>query len=79
MSAAAEKTVLVPVGTGTEEMEAVIVIDVLRRAGARVTVASVEKDLEVVCSRGIKLVADAPIGDCATSTYDLIACPVSSA
>lgn len=30
-----EKTVLVPIGNGTEEMEAVIIIDVLRRAGAK--------------------------------------------
>lgn len=44
-----KKTVLVPIGTGSEEMEAVIIIDVLRRAGAAVTVASVEPELTVVC------------------------------
>jgi len=32
--AADQKTVLVPVGNGCEEMEAVIIVDVLRRAGA---------------------------------------------
>lgn len=53
-----------------------IVIDVLRRAGAAVTVASVEAQLEVVCSRGIKVVADKLIADCTGETYDLIACPV---
>jgi protein deglycase len=74
--AAAAKTVLVPVGTGTEEMEAVITIDVLRRAGAAVTVASVESTAEVLCSRGIRLVADKLIEECASETYDLIACPV---
>jgi putative intracellular protease/amidase len=47
--AADQKAVLVPIGTGTEEMEAVITIDVLRRAGAAVTVASVEDSLEVTC------------------------------
>ncbi|KAF4390037.1 hypothetical protein F8388_002979 [Cannabis sativa] len=36
------KKVLVPMGYGTEEMEAVIIVDVLRRAGADVTVASME-------------------------------------
>jgi len=54
----ASKKVLVPIGTGSEEMEAVITIDVLRRAGAEVTVASVEPSLEVLCSRNVKIVAD---------------------
>lgn len=72
---AADKKVLVPVGQGTEEMEAVIIIDVLRRAGAQVVVASVESSREVVCSRGVKLVADCLIGDCGQGGFDLIACP----
>lgn len=55
---ATAKRVLVPIGTGSEEMEAVITIDVLRRAGAEVVVASVETALEVTCSRGVKIVAD---------------------
>jgi len=57
---AATKRVLVPVADGTEEIEVVTVVDVLRRAGADVTLASVEDDrAEVVCSRGVRLVADA--------------------
>jgi protein deglycase len=55
---ATAKRVLVPIGSGSEEMEAVITIDVLRRAGAEVIVASVETALEVDCSRGVKIVAD---------------------
>ncbi|GLC39578.1 hypothetical protein PLESTM_000913900 [Pleodorina starrii] len=74
-TAQAEKRVLVPVGNGTEEMEAVIVIDVLRRAGALVTVASVEDSPSIVCSRGVKLVADKLIDECTNHCYDLIACP----
>lgn len=76
---AAAKKVLVPIGTGSEEMEAVITIDVLRRAGAEVTVASVESGLEVECSRKVKLLADKLIQDCSTEDYDLIALPVCAA
>ncbi len=68
------KKALVPIANGTEEIEAVCIIDVLRRAGVSVTVASV-KELQVTASRGVKLVADQLIGDCVDETYDLIALP----
>ena len=68
------KKVLVPIADGTEEIEAVCIIDTLRRAGAEVTVASVGK-LQVTASRGVKLVADALIADCTGQTYDCIALP----
>lgn len=74
------KKVLVPIADGTEEIEAVTVIDVLRRAGAEVTVMSVEDGRnEVVCSRGVRLVADANVKDVAgrgaPNDWDLIAVP----
>ncbi|KAK4340227.1 hypothetical protein RND71_041689 [Anisodus tanguticus] len=69
------KKVLVPIGFGTEEMEAVILADVLRRAGAEVTVASVEQQLEVEASGGTRLVADTFISACSTETFDLVALP----
>ena len=68
------RSVLVPIAHGTEEIEAVCIIDVLRRAGADVTVAGVET-LSVSASRGTGLVADTLIDDCATQAYDLIAVP----
>ena len=68
------KRVLVPIADGSEEIEAVCIIDTLRRAGAEVTVASVDK-LQVTASRGVKLVADARIADCVGQTYDCIALP----
>jgi 4-methyl-5(b-hydroxyethyl)-thiazole monophosphate biosynthesis len=68
------KTVLVPIADGTEELEAVSIIDILRRADAHVTVASVG-GIQVTASRRTRLVADALIGDCAGQTYDMIACP----
>ena len=68
------KTVLVPMADGTEELEAVTVIDVLRRAGASVTVASVD-GMRVTASRGVMLGADEPIADSGGTTYDLIVLP----
>jgi len=68
------KKVLVAIADGTEELEAVTIIDVLRRAKADVTIASVGAK-QVTASRGVNLVADAIISECVGNTYDLIALP----
>ena len=70
-----QKRVLVPIANGTEEIEAVCIIDTLRRAEFDVVVASVEKTLQVTCSRQTKLVADVAIAECVNQEFDLIACP----
>jgi protein deglycase len=49
--------VLVPLAAGCEEMEAVIVIDVLRRAGLEVVVAGLAEGM-VRASRGVALAPD---------------------
>jgi 4-methyl-5(b-hydroxyethyl)-thiazole monophosphate biosynthesis len=67
-------TALVPIADGTEELEAVTIIDVLRRAGVTVTVASV-KGPRVTCSHGVALDTDCLISDCAGKVYDSIALP----
>ncbi|MDD3651117.1 DJ-1 family glyoxalase III [Immundisolibacter sp.] len=69
------RTALVPIADGSEEIEAVCLIDVLRRAGAVVTVASVESELAVTCSRGVRITADELIGACTGQRFDLIALP----
>ncbi|KAJ0047015.1 hypothetical protein Pint_04709 [Pistacia integerrima] len=69
------KKVLVPIANGSEPMEAVITIDVLRRSGADVTVASVEKQLRVDACHAVKIVADALISDCSNTVFDLITLP----
>jgi len=69
------KTVLVPIADGSEELEAVAIIDVLRRAEADVTVASVTGSRQIIASRGMVLVADALLADCLDQAYDLIALP----
>ena len=67
------KYVLVPIAEGIEEIEAVCIIDTLRRADVNVTVASVSNQLEICASRGTKLIADTTISTCTTKLYDMIA------
>ncbi|CAM9377004.1 unnamed protein product [Scytosiphon promiscuus] len=69
------KHVLVPVADGSEEIESVTIIDTLVRAGAAVTVASVGSDVEVTCSRGVKIKADCKIAECETREWDAVVCP----
>ncbi|MBT3178884.1 MAG: DJ-1 family protein [Desulfobacula sp.] len=69
-----EKKVLVPVAQGTEEMEAITIIDVLRRAGANVIVASVDK-IDIKASNGIEFKANILIKDCMDEQFDLIVLP----
>ena len=68
------KKVLVPIADGCEEIETACIVDVLRRAGASVTVASVGT-LQVTAARGMKLVADKFMSECVKNTYDLIVLP----
>jgi len=71
------KKVLVPVANGSEELESVAIIDTLRRAGADLTVASVEDQREVKCSRGVVLVADVILSEpwVLKQQWDLIVLP----
>ena len=76
-SASASKRCLVPIATGSEEMEAVVAIDVLRRAGADVVVAAAQGELLVTCSRGTKIQADMLVEDAlkAHGPFDAIVVP----
>ncbi|MCI0748991.1 MAG: DJ-1/PfpI family protein [Nevskiales bacterium] len=71
--------VLVPVANGTEDIEIVTLVDVLRRARMDVTVASIEHDLTVTCARGCKLTADQSFADVRKDTFSLIALPGGNA
>jgi 4-methyl-5(b-hydroxyethyl)-thiazole monophosphate biosynthesis len=67
--------VLVPIADGTEEIEAVCIIDVLRRAGADVTVAAAGDLRQITASRGVRIVADKLLAECLETSFDLIALP----
>ncbi|KAL3576599.1 hypothetical protein D5086_021882 [Populus alba] len=73
--ASTTKKVLVPIANGTEPIEAVITIDVLRRGGADVTVASIEKQIRVDATYDVKLVADSLLSECSDAVFDLITLP----
>lgn len=66
--------VLVPLGTGCEELEAVTIIDLLRRAQIEVIAASLE-DAPVRCSRGTVLLADSPLDDVLDDDFDMLVLP----
>ena len=67
-------SVLVPLLEGFEEIEAVTIIDVLRRAGVRVIVAS-DGPGPVRGSHDISVVADAALADVAVDDLTMIALP----
>ncbi len=68
------KRVLVPLAEGFEELEAVTLIDVLRRAGLEVVVASLG-DSPVAGSHGIRIAADTPLAALVEQEFDMIAMP----
>jgi 4-methyl-5(b-hydroxyethyl)-thiazole monophosphate biosynthesis len=68
------KRVLVPLAEGFEELEAVTIIDILRRAGVEVVVASLAGS-PVAGAHGIRLEADAPLEALLAQHFDMIALP----
>lgn len=67
-------TVLVPLATGFEEIEAITVIDILRRAGVEVIVASLA-DGPITASRGTRHLADVSLDDVKVDALDMIVLP----
>lgn len=69
-----EKRILVPVADGIEMIEALSIVDVFRRAGAHVDIASVG-EIVITSSHNVKISADKLIADCRDENYDLVAVP----
>jgi len=68
------KTVLVAIAPGFEEIETITVVNILRRAGARVTLAGTVPGL-LKGSRNIKLEPDETLNDIAEKEFDMIYLP----
>lgn len=66
--------VLIPLAQGCEELEAVTLIDLFRRAGIRVVTASLS-DEPVKCSRETVIIADTTLDKVLNDAFDLIVLP----
>lgn len=66
---------LVPLAKGFEDIEAVTVIDVLRRGGVEVVTASVHETADVTSAHGLPVKADARLADVADDAFDAIVLP----
>jgi 4-methyl-5(b-hydroxyethyl)-thiazole monophosphate biosynthesis len=66
--------VLVPLAQGCEELEAVTIIDLLRRAGIEVITAGLD-DQPVKASRGVMLIPDTTLDEALKQEFDMVALP----
>lgn len=64
---------LIALAEGIDDLQAVTLVDVLRRAQVEVVVASVEGRRMLTCARGTRLTADAMLVDLLAQPFDLIA------
>ncbi|HED18820.1 MAG TPA: DJ-1/PfpI family protein [Gammaproteobacteria bacterium] len=67
-------SVLVPLAQGCEELEAITVVDLLRRAGIGVVTAGLD-DKPVRASRGVVLVPDTTLHEALKQKYDMVVLP----
>lgn len=67
-------SVLIPLAQGCEELEAVTIIDLLRRAGMEVTTAGLD-DQPVRASRGTVLLPDTTLDEVGGRDFDMVVLP----
>ncbi|MCQ2368598.1 MAG: DJ-1/PfpI family protein [Kiritimatiellae bacterium] len=67
--------VLVPLANGFEDIEAITIIDVLRRGRVEVVTASISDELEVMSAHGVAMKADGLFKDVAEDEYDAVILP----
>jgi len=66
---------LITLAEGIDDLQSVTLIDVLRRAGIEVVVASIESRRMLTCARGTRLTADTMLVDVLAQHFDLIVLP----
>ena len=73
--AMASPSALVILADGFEEIEAVVPIDILRRAGVDVSVSCLDKGIHVKGRNGITVHADGPLASFEESVFDCVVLP----
>ena len=66
---------LIPLADGFEDIEAISVVDVLRRGGVEVVTASIHDRRDVESAHGVRMEADALLSDVGDEAYDAIILP----
>jgi putative intracellular protease/amidase len=69
------KKALVLITEHTEESEAVIPVDTLRRAGVECLIAGVDTVQPVTCAQRVRIVPDVELSRCFNDIFDLILVP----
>ena len=69
------KKALVPLADGFEDIEAVAVIDILRRGGVEVVTAALSPEPFALSAHGIRMAADAVLDDVIADYWDAIILP----
>jgi len=67
-------SVLIPLAQGCEELEAVTIVDLLRRAGIEVVTAGLTHE-PIKASRGTTIIADSLLSDVIDHDYDMVVLP----
>lgn len=65
---------MIPLAQGCEELEAVTIIDLMRRAGIEVVTAGLDGQ-PVTASRGVRLIPDAQLDDVMGQEFDMLVLP----
>ena len=67
--------IIVPIADGSEEMEAVIIIDILRRAGFNTVCAAIGNTKTITASRNVIITADALWNEIDPADFDALILP----
>ena len=63
------------IADGTEEIEALTMTDVLRRAGVEVVTVSINKTAEVIMSHGVRIICDTTVAEADVNDADMLLLP----